>query len=67
MDDDDEKEKDISDDENYTGDGEDAYEENNFDQDFQCLVKSATKYFKYQEPLFAFFYLCLCFSFNFIS
>ena len=31
MDDDDEKEKDISDDENYTGDGEDAYEENNFD------------------------------------
>lgn len=55
VDDSDKEEKDISYDENYTADSEDVYQEDDYDLDFLCLFTYATKQFKYQEPLFAFF------------
>lgn len=64
--DDDEKEEDISDDENYTRDGEEAYEEDdsNFESVvFVILFQCVTKHFNHQEPLFCFLYLYLVFVF----
>lgn len=47
------EEEDISNDENYSGDGEEEHKYDDSNLDFQCLFKCNTKH--YQEPLFAFF------------